>query len=50
MTEYDARDGNVEPRETPENRLTHQESYAEIVPASPWQAYNLDTLNVLLDS
>jgi hypothetical protein len=50
MTEYDARDGGVEPREAQELRLSHQEAYAETVPASPWQAYSLDTLNVLLDS
>ena len=50
MTEHDARDGGPENREAQENRLTHQESYAEIVPASPWQAYNLDTLNLFLDS
>jgi hypothetical protein len=49
MTEHDSRDGGLENREVQEVRLTHQESYAEIVPASPWQAYSLDTLNSLLD-
>jgi len=50
MTEHDTRDGGTENREIQEVRLTHQEIYAEIVPASAWQAYNLDTLNSLLDS
>ena len=49
MTEHDTRDGSPESRELQEVRLTHQETYAESVPASPWQAYNLDTLNFLLD-
>jgi len=50
MTEHDPRDGGLENRGAQEILLTHQESYAEIVPASPWQAYNLDTLNTFLDS
>ncbi len=49
MTEHDTRDGGLENREFQEGRLTHQETYGEIAPANPWQAYNLDTLNFLLD-
>ena len=49
MTEHDTRDGGAENRELQEVRLTHQETYAEIMPASAWQAYSIETLNFLLD-
>jgi hypothetical protein len=49
MTEHDARDGGPENRELHDVGVSHQETFAESVPANTWQAYNLDTLNFLLD-
>ena len=50
MTEHDTRDSGPDNRELQEARLTHQDTYAEIMPAGGWQAYSVETLNSLLDS
>ncbi len=50
MTEHETRDGGPDNGDFQEARLAHQETYAEIMPVSGWQAYSIETLNSLLDS
>jgi hypothetical protein len=50
MAEHDPFDGGFETREGQEPRLAHAETGCEVLPASAWQAYNLDTLLLFLDA
>jgi hypothetical protein len=50
MAEHDPFDGGLENREGQEPRLAHAETGCEVVAASAWQAYNLDTLLLFLDA